>query len=585
MTDRSQYESARVRWSPVHAAPKAFGGLLLLGLLLTPGAARGDWLHSSGAYKWPGGAYTFLVNWTSFLNNFPAGTLQLSQTETEYWVANALSMWRERTGINTGLTFTYGGTTGETDNTCSDNETSNSEVYVVSGCRGGESAPCITWAEAGLSPWPPTNSAITEADVCIYGGSVGTAQVCTGRWHVRLSDLGAADKDLIGVLVHEFGHALGLAHVANTVMDSPTFSCGNSLARYPYGDDIDGGGANDSMRGLYPLGGNPVAYWRETTNGQSWGLETAVPAADGVWHIPAAVGNVGGGADQVVVGELADNGDVIAFNRANYPLSGGSSWTATYYGVDAWRPPTVAGVTQSYGELWVSGLARAQLNATSCPGFRVYRSTNAFATATSVDLGADNCGLMHEPTVTFDSSAGRFVLFFVRRTAFVSSSGVRKTGKIYARTSTDGTTWTSAQDLGIWTIDAVDIACEPDNCLMGYLKATSNSPVLVNQKFTVNPATGNITLYSSTQTTELQDRTPAVGVFTQGSSYDWLLARTQPRTTSVTDRANSTYELNNAESTVVPFSSFGWYNAISAVRRPSLAAVPEYGRMYLWYVK
>lgn len=46
---------------------------------------------------------------------------------------------------------------------------------------------------------------------------------------------------------------------------------------------------------------------------------------------------------------------------------------------------------------------------------------------------------------------------------------------------TTGANWTSSEELGIWTIDAVDIACASSggNCLMAYMRGSSNDAWIV----------------------------------------------------------------------------------------------------------
>ena len=287
-------------------------------------------------YKWPGGVYNYRINVTSFQQYL--GSLSLTAAEVAYWIPYAMSAWRERTGIDGSLTLNYVGTSTASNNTCTNHDGTN-QVYVVNGCRGGLTPPCTTVAETKRWPWPPVGSPITEADTCVYGGAAGpTAFSCLGGWRVRIDNFPNDQKDLIGLLVHEFGHTLGLGHYNGSVMQTGAYECGNILSRYPYGDDIDG------MRSLYGygLGGIPAAFWREKFASSPWSGEVAVTPADGVWPVLAAVGRSGSGS-KVVVTELSDTGNVIAFNRATYPLLASSTWTAPSATVNSWRTPAVAG--------------------------------------------------------------------------------------------------------------------------------------------------------------------------------------------------------------------------------------------------
>jgi hypothetical protein len=242
-------------------------------------------------------------------------------------------------------------------------------------------------------------------------------------------------------------------------MQEWNYDCGNVLARYPYGADID------DMRSLYGYAANgvPSAYWLRRVNGIWDNLEVALPLADGVWPVSAAVGQSVLG-DAVVVGELSDSGSVVAFNSTLYPPTSSSSWSSPTVNVNTWRPPAVAGKTTGAGQLWVASVARENLRSTDCNTIRNYRSANTFATTTSSDqANGAGCGTMHEPALTYNEHRQRFVQFYVRHDAFGAAGPdfLTKTGTIYARTSADGTTWTNPQDLGIFTDDAVDISCCP----------------------------------------------------------------------------------------------------------------------------
>ncbi|MFM2421233.1 MAG: Matrixin, partial [Pseudomonadota bacterium] len=310
---------------------------------------------------------------------------------------------------------------------CSTGNSTN-EVAARSGCR---EAGCTTWAWTQW--WIDSSGNYTETDTCVYAGSA--------TWSVA-SNPAAGSKDLIGVLAHEFGHALGLNHTPNTVMDSPTFNNGNTLARYPYGDDIAG------IRSLYSTR-NQTRYFRERT-GASWGSEVSYGAGVQM-HVNAAVGKTGSG-DRVVVASLDPAGTAVHFGRASFPLGSSPSITNRFVTSSSWRPPGIAG--SDLTNLWVAAWTGA-MNTLGCNGITIARSTDVFDSVSLISLPGD-C-TVHDPVVAYMGNRDRFILLYVRR-AWGANAAMNN--RLMARTTSDGgLSWTSAQDLGEMSAEGADLKC------------------------------------------------------------------------------------------------------------------------------
>ena len=542
--------------------------LVAVGVVLhLVGQARAAW----AGYLWPGGNFTYRINATSFQN---VSGLPLTAPQALYWVPHALNTWKERTGVGDNLTFTYAGTSAAQNVACMNGDTFN-QVYVVNACVPGEPlGNCTTWAIT--QPWtvPGSPSQLAETDICVYGAAVGanSGNCSTGSYRLAMP-MGPNDKDLFGLLTHEFGHALGLAHVDNTVMDAAALRCGNPLARFQYGEDVS------SIRLVYGVDATRQRQWRESTAVNTWGpIDTAIPGT-AYTHTHAGVGRRGSG-ERVIATRIGQDGNSIHFTGATYPIHSGSSWTnLSYSGTNTWRPPDVAGRPASYSgsELWVSAWAPKLDRATDCIRLRAGSSTDGFSTINDTPLN-EHCGSIHEPSITFDKASGRFIMLYTRHK--LPSDTISTMERIYAKTSTDGITWTSAQATGLYSIDTPDMACGPTGgtCMLTYLEGSSNDPYLTNFAVTV-ASNGTLSFGASTVEPLAAEWTPSAGVRNNQGFFDWIISAPVANCTR-----HLSCDLLAARSVTRPFAiPITWSPVTSSQFRGTLASIPESNRIYLWH--
>ena len=517
--------------------------------------------------SWPGRALTYFVNETSFVNNLVGPGLDA--TGYQWWIAWSWSQWRERAGID--FDFTYGGTT----NTGCNVANGISETAARVGCDPWGPAPaCNSWARTFARRDPMDINIIVESDTCVYQ-TIGPVTPVNIQWRVQTDGITTAEKDLPGVLVHEFGHGLGMGHTTGTVMQGNAFGNGSTLSRYPFGDDIEG------IQSLYPTRTGEYRRWKAYTAG-SWGSETTVTTNDVITPTEAVTALTSTGY-KVISTFLRPSGGRVYFSRTAYPLTGASTWTQTFVDGDAWRSPAVAG-------RWGGLLSNLQVAAwplspttIACNGMRIARSTDAFATA-SFSTEAAICSA-HSPALAYDYYSGRFVMIYVNQEGS-GSANPELTDRLYAVTSLDGVSWTAPQNLNIYSTDAPTLACYGvSDCIMGYARASTELPFQLTRHISVNPGSGAITMGSWAGSTNILQRRP--GVFMLNSAGSSLYHMAMTWTTNLTSLANGLGRIWTTTSWANPISSFSWVNtSVDSPHGPSLTGIPAGGGdVYLFYVR
>jgi len=569
--------------------------------LLTPHRAVADPCDSFGTctnYGLPNSTYTYKVNPASSNITWNESNFTFSGNQLLWWVNYALATWKERTGAN--LTFNYAGTT---TTGCGGLGDSTSTVAFQAGCNPFDNPPCSTLgceAPTCNQELPACSAAgtVCEADVCIFGGA-------SPNGYSVEDNMPAGALDLVGLVTHELGHAMGLGHEANTVMrqfDSP----GSTRERYPFGDDITNLVTNsDGAYGFRSL----KVYWSEYVKGSSgtgWTTGVSLPSSEVTAFPPAAaIGLSGTNTGRVVIGVIARSDQQIVLERADYPLSAASTWTQKYPQAVAcgsidgkcksWRPPGIA--ARSTGTpLWVAAWTSRQATwqAGTYKGIRVLYSTDGFDSwtfFTDSQTGLGSALTIQQPALVYDSYAGRFVLVYVLQ-ADVSGSSV--TDNTLFVTTWDGNpahNWTTPVSTGEMSIDAPSMACPPygANCLMALARGTSwtsgstllYDPTWVTRVFTVAASDGAFAFGSTSLNTAQIQRTPMATKSTMFGDLYWSAAQDS---TDANQRSNGTGVVKTRQDYAIPQTSSPVSSGITTDHPAVVVSSPMQERTYLIYV-
>ncbi len=501
------------------------------------------------------GEYKFRVNSQSMVNNLSG--LSLTTTAYESWAAQAASVWRSRTGAD--IDITYDGST-----TTAPCPASNDGTNIIGAVAGCAEPGCWTWATA-FSTYYTNTGYMADTDICVYGGSA--------TWEVR-TDVAAGEKDLVGVLVHEIGHALGVSHSNGTVMQSNTHSNGNVLSRYPYGDDIE------FARDTYGIRSHQEYFKEYDANTTTW---DPTYVWSGVINMApnAAIGRRSDGSWNVMRAKVNTLGDTVHFTRATYPLSTTPVHTNRWVATDTWRSPSVA-ARNTTSELWAAVWPLAQ-DTLTCSGAKALASSSAFDGATIATI-SDICTI-HQIGITYDPSSGRFILAYVGQYPD-GSAQESDTGRVFMRTSTNGYSWSAAGELdtGIYATTGPSLACRGDgSCVLGYTNGQLTSQYDRQRAFTVS-AGGTITLGSSSTTNNWLSDAPQMATSTSGSPDATILELPWPA--SAGNIARGFYYLYSGQYTSFPVFVSSWvYSGDTSVLRPAMASNPGRYRVYSFFAK
>lgn len=259
------------------------------------------------AAQWPTPQFAFRINSSNFVSLIPG--IPLSEGEWRAWIFYALSRWNVSTGLDWDPV--YQGTS--TQNGCTQFPDGENTIDATINCVD---AACMTLAIVRRYRSDLDLTQILEADLCVIAPAPLTS------WGITDGEINAGAIDIVGVLVHEFGHFLDLGHTLNTVMH-PDLAAGRMDYRLPTWDDIEG--ARAVFPGTVTL--DRARRWRRRDGSNSWSDETKIPSSNQWIEPTGSIGWSSVNGDVVVVGGLGDSGFPVHLTRTAYPLDSGVSGT------------------------------------------------------------------------------------------------------------------------------------------------------------------------------------------------------------------------------------------------------------------
>ncbi|GEM_PF-3410689 len=525
---------------------------LLIGLSLGTSTIASAFILES--WKLPNGKLDYKINTSSFSN---LGGLSINSTQAKYWVQTAISRWVSQTGVDIGVDYQ-----GTTTASCLSGGDGINTIEVLPTSNGSILATTFTTynSSTGLT---------SEWDICIYGAGA--------NFEAATSKVATSETHILPLLVHEFGHVLGLddipAATPGGVMHG-NIQPGNN-GNYLLRDDIR------ALRDRYPAlrGAGLSSYWRElgASSWGGWGPRHTISNTKYYRPVRATIGKVAG-VSKVIGTGLVDNpnslnANKIRFFATDYPLgsSGVTVWNTEEYTHIATDSPAIA--ADNNGTFLAAVPMATTISGYGCSGMKFYRSTTGFQTAYTY-INSNMCSLV-SPTIAWNNLRQRWFIVWVDYDPTIEEN----TGRMMYSSSADGTNWSTTRSLGRFSNATPGLACNTTGgCLLTYVRASDFSPNVVARNVSFNSA-GIISLGGYTEHQDYIQREVSAAVTQNGS---WLHAWSYSSSGDWKSHGWGNLYSSGSQSSPPTGSSLPVFEG--AEHSGSLAATKYYGNEYLFYV-